>query len=165
KGDLVFDATRLYFENVSAESGGGTLHLSGTVNYAETPLRYDVNVRSDRVRIRYPEGMSWLAGGTLRLTGTPTAAVLSGRVMIERVTLAQASKSRACSSRQRKELPVRPPPRPICATCSSTSKRSPRPMPVWNGLARNCRPTPISVCAEPGSIPSCSVTSIFFRAI
>ena len=89
QGDLVFDATRLYFENVSAESGGGTLHLSGTVNYAETPLRYDVNVRSDRVRIRYPEGMSWLAGGTLRLTGTPTAAVLSGRVMIERVTLAQ----------------------------------------------------------------------------
>jgi translocation and assembly module TamB len=89
QGDLVFDATRLYFENVSAESGGGTLHFTGSVNYAETPLRYDINVRSDRVRIRYPEGMSWLAGGTLRLTGTLTAAVLSGRVMIERVTLTQ----------------------------------------------------------------------------
>jgi translocation and assembly module TamB len=89
QGDLVFDATRLYFENVSAESGGGTLHLSGSVNYAESPLRYDVNLRSDRVRIRYPEGMSWLAGGTLRLTGSPSAAVLSGRVMIERVTLTQ----------------------------------------------------------------------------
>jgi translocation and assembly module TamB len=89
QGDLVFDATRLYFENVSAQSGGGTLHLTGSVNYAETPLRYDFNVRSERVRIRYPEGMSWLAGGTLRLTGTPTSAVLSGRVMIERVTLAQ----------------------------------------------------------------------------
>jgi translocation and assembly module TamB len=89
QGDLVFDATRLYFENVSAQSGGGTLHVTGSVNYAETPLRYDINVRSDRVRIRYPEGMSWLAGGTLRLTGTPTSAVLSGRVMIERVTLTQ----------------------------------------------------------------------------
>ena len=89
QGDLVFDATRLYFENVSAESGGGTLHLSGSVSYAESPLRYDINVRSDRVRIRYPEGMSWLAGGTLRLTGSPSAAVLSGRVMIERVTLTQ----------------------------------------------------------------------------
>src|SRR5436853_2674390 len=33
--------------------------------------------------------MSWLAGGTLRLTGTPAAAVLSGRVTIERVTLTQ----------------------------------------------------------------------------
>src|SRR6267154_3805415 len=70
-GDVVFDATRLYLENMSAESGGGTLHLSGGVNYAESPLRYDVSVRTDRVRIRYPEGMSWLVGGSLRLTGTP----------------------------------------------------------------------------------------------
>jgi len=88
-GDLVFDATRLSFENVTAESGGGTLHLTGGVNYIESPLRYDVTVRTDRVRIRYPEGMSWLAGGSLRLTGTPTAGVLSGRVVIERVTLTQ----------------------------------------------------------------------------
>ena len=90
QGDLVFDATRLHFENVSAESGGGTLHLAGSVNYAETPLRYDINVRSDRVRIRYPEGMSWLAGGALRLTGTTSNAVLSGRVIVERVTLTQS---------------------------------------------------------------------------
>lgn len=86
-GDLVFDATRLFFENVTAESGGGTLHLTGGVNYIESPLRYDITVRTDRVRTRYPEGMSWLVGGSLRLTGTPTAGVLSGRVVIERVTL------------------------------------------------------------------------------
>jgi translocation and assembly module TamB len=89
QGDLVFDATRLYFENISAESGGGTLSISGNVNYAESPLRYDVSVRTDRVRIRYPEGMSWLLGGSLRLTGTPTSGLLSGRVTIERVTLTQ----------------------------------------------------------------------------
>jgi translocation and assembly module TamB len=88
-GDLVFDATRLFFENVTAESGGGTMHLTGSVNYIESPLRYDITVRTDRVRIRYPEGMSWLAGGSLRLTGTPSAGVLSGRVVIERVTLTQ----------------------------------------------------------------------------
>jgi translocation and assembly module TamB len=88
-GDVVFDATRLYFENMSAESGGGTLHLSGSVNYAESPLRYDVSVRTDRVRIRYPVGMSWLVGGSLRLTGTPAAGLLSGKVTIERVTLTQ----------------------------------------------------------------------------
>src|SRR5467141_3892768 len=88
-GDVVFDATRLYLENMSAESGGGTLHLSGGVNYAESPLRYDVSVRTDRVRIRYLEGMSWLVGGSLRLTGTPAAGLLSGKVTIERVTLTQ----------------------------------------------------------------------------
>ena len=89
KGDIVFDATRLFLENMSAESGGGTLHLSGGVNYAESPLRYDLSVRTDRVRIRYPEGMSWLVGGSLRLTGTPIAGLLSGKVTIERVTLTQ----------------------------------------------------------------------------
>jgi len=88
-GDLVFDATRLSFENVSAESGGGTMHLTGNVNYIESPLRYDMTVRTDRVRIRYPEGMSWLAGGSLRLTGTPSSGVLSGKVVIERVTLTE----------------------------------------------------------------------------
>jgi translocation and assembly module TamB len=33
--------------------------------------------------------MSWLVGGSLRLTGTPTAGVLSGKVTIDRVTLTQ----------------------------------------------------------------------------
>jgi translocation and assembly module TamB len=88
-GDLVFDATRLFFENVTAESGGGTLHLTGSVNYIESPLRYDVAVRTDHVRIRYPEGMSWLVGGSLRLTGTPSSGVLSGRIVVERVTMTQ----------------------------------------------------------------------------
>ncbi|HUE57136.1 MAG TPA: translocation/assembly module TamB domain-containing protein [Candidatus Udaeobacter sp.] len=89
KGEFVFDATRLYFENVSAEAGGGNLQVTGSVNYAETPLRYDVGVRTDRVRVRYPEGMSWLLGGSLRLTGTLGGGLLSGKLMIERVTLTQ----------------------------------------------------------------------------
>src|SRR5260370_7607628 len=33
--------------------------------------------------------MSWLLGGSLRLTGTPEAGLLSGRVTIDRVTLTQ----------------------------------------------------------------------------
>src|SRR5271170_3482041 len=33
--------------------------------------------------------MSWLVGGSLRLTGTPTSGVLSGKVTIERVTLTE----------------------------------------------------------------------------
>ncbi|HYL63339.1 MAG TPA: translocation/assembly module TamB domain-containing protein [Candidatus Methylomirabilis sp.] len=86
-GDLVFDATRLFFDNVTAESGGGTLHLTGSVNYADKPLRYDVTMHTDQVRIRYPEGLSWLAGGSLRLSGTMTSGVLSGRVAVERVTM------------------------------------------------------------------------------
>jgi translocation and assembly module TamB len=87
KGDLVFDASRLYFENVTAQVGGGTLSLSGSVYYADRPIRFDIATRTDGARIRYPEGMSWQAAGNLRLTGTPDGGILSGRVQIQRVTL------------------------------------------------------------------------------
>ena len=89
QGDLTFDDTRLAFNNLTAEAGGGKLRVSGSVSYMETPLRYDITARSDATRIRYPEGMSWLTGGALRLTGTPEGAVLSGRVAVQRVTLTQ----------------------------------------------------------------------------
>jgi translocation and assembly module TamB len=93
KGDFVFDATRIQFDNLTAQAGGGTLHLSGTINYTERPIRYDITARSDSTRIRYPEGMSWLTAGTLRLSGTTDAGLLSGRVTVERVTLTQGLES------------------------------------------------------------------------
>jgi translocation and assembly module TamB len=87
QGNLVFDANRLFFENVTGEAGGGTLTLGGSVNYSERPLRYDISARTDRLRIRYPEGLSWLMGGQLRLSGTMDGGLLSGKVVVQRVTL------------------------------------------------------------------------------
>ena len=63
--------------------------LSGSLNYGEGPLSYEVNATTPTVRIRYPAGMSWLAGGTLQLSGTSSAAVLSGRVQVQRLLFAQ----------------------------------------------------------------------------
>ena len=88
-GDFVFDSTRMLFEKVAAESGGGRLEFSGALQYGEGALHYDVTAVTTRVRLRYPEGMSWLVGGSLRLSGTPQAGLLSGRVTIERVVLSQ----------------------------------------------------------------------------
>src|SRR5580704_11992671 len=87
KGDLVFDANRLFFENVTGEAGGGTMSLSGSVNYSEKPLRYDITAKTDRLRIRYPEGLSWVLGGNLRLSGTLDGGFLTGKVTIQRVSL------------------------------------------------------------------------------
>jgi translocation and assembly module TamB len=88
-GDFVFDSSRLLFENVTAQTGGGQLILGGTVTYGTGPLRYDLTARAQSVRIRYPEGMSWLAGGTLRLSGNRQSGLLSGRVVVERLFMAQ----------------------------------------------------------------------------
>jgi translocation and assembly module TamB len=88
-GDLVFDRSRLVFDHLTAESGGGQLTLSGGVTYGEGPLRYEVNVQTPQARIRYPVGVSWLVGGTLQLSGTQDAAVLSGRIRVKRLLFAQ----------------------------------------------------------------------------
>ena len=74
-GDLVFDRSRMLFDRVSAQAGGGQLQLNGAVNYGEGPLRYELNVSTTVVRIRYPAGMSWLASGALQLSGSSTAAI------------------------------------------------------------------------------------------
>jgi translocation and assembly module TamB len=88
-GDFVFDSTRMLFEKVTAESGGGRLEFSGTLQYGEGPLHYDFTAVINRVRLRYPEGMSWLVGGSLRLSGTTQAGLLSGRVTVDRLVLSQ----------------------------------------------------------------------------
>ena len=88
-GDFNFDATRMVFDNVVAESGGGRLAIGGTVVYGEGPLTYALNAHSDQVRIRYPVGMSWLVGGTLRLSGNTQAATLSGRIVVDRLLMAE----------------------------------------------------------------------------
>jgi translocation and assembly module TamB len=88
-GDFNFDATRMVFDNVAAETGGGRLAIGGTVAYGEGPLNYVLNVRSDQVRIRYPVGMSWLVGGNLRLSGNAEAATLSGRIVVDRLLMAE----------------------------------------------------------------------------
>ena len=88
-GEFVFDRSRLLFERVTAEAGGGQLALNGAVTYADGPARYEINVTTTTVRIRYPVGMSWLAGGSLQLAGTSEAAILSGRVEVKRILLAE----------------------------------------------------------------------------
>jgi translocation and assembly module TamB len=88
-GDLVFDQSRLLFDRVTAESGGGVLTLGGSLSYGEGPMRYEISAQTPQVRIRYPAGMSWLIGGTLQLAGTQEAAVLSGRIQVQRLLFAQ----------------------------------------------------------------------------
>ena len=91
-GDLVFDRNRLLLESVTAESGGGQLNLGGTLTYGEEgPIRYEITVSTPQVRVRYPQGMSWLIGGTLQLAGTSDRAVLSGNLELKRLLFAEGS--------------------------------------------------------------------------
>jgi translocation and assembly module TamB len=89
KGDFVFDKTRLYFDNVTAEAGGGLLKMDGSLSYGDGGLRYEINTHANRIRLRYPEGMSWLIGGTLRFNGNTQAGSISGHLVMDRLLLGQ----------------------------------------------------------------------------
>jgi translocation and assembly module TamB len=88
-GDVVFDKNRLLFQKITAQSGGGQLTLTGNVSYGDGPVRYQVTAETSTVRIRYPTGMSWLASGTIQLSGTTASALVSGNVQVQRLLFAQ----------------------------------------------------------------------------
>ena len=88
-GDFIFDASQITFSNVTSETGGGRLQLSGSLTYGNGPASYDLTARTEQVRVRYPAGLSWLAGGDLRLLGTTQGATLSGTVSVDRLLMSQ----------------------------------------------------------------------------
>lgn len=90
-GTFVFDTSRMTFSGVHAETGGGQMTLSGSVTYGEgvNTAHYDITGAANSVRIRYPEGMSWLANGTLHFSGNLQAAQLTGNVTLQRVLMSQ----------------------------------------------------------------------------
>lgn len=88
-GMILFTRNRLLFDNVKAEAGGGQVILGGSLTFGDLPIQYEVNMNAPQVLIRYPEGVSWQAGGKLVLTGTPQAGLISGNVQLARLLLNQ----------------------------------------------------------------------------
>jgi translocation and assembly module TamB len=89
KGDFTFDTSRLVFDNVTGGIGGGQILLAGSLTYGGGPAHFDISATTSQARIRYPVGMSWLAAGNLRLTGTAQAGTLSGHVTVDRLLMAE----------------------------------------------------------------------------
>ena len=85
-GTLSFDERLMRIEELSAASGGGNLKLAGTVLYGAEELDYRLRVDIERVRVRYPESFSSVLNGQLTYSGTDLRSLLSGNVMISRVT-------------------------------------------------------------------------------
>jgi translocation and assembly module TamB len=83
-GTIVFSGDRATIQNLTAESGGGKVTLTGFASYArgQADLRIDLAARG--LRVRYPEGVSTVANADLTWTGTSQRNLLSGTVTILR---------------------------------------------------------------------------------
>jgi translocation and assembly module TamB len=77
---------RLTVENVTAESGGGRLVITGFAGFGGV-TNFHLQAKAEEVRVRYPEGVSSTMNAALSLTGTLERSVLSGNLTLTRVGL------------------------------------------------------------------------------
>jgi translocation and assembly module TamB len=83
-GVILLNGTTATFRNLTGESGGGKITLSGFAGLTGTTLRYAMRATATRVRTRY-QGASIVSTANLTLNGTTERSLLSGLVTIDRI--------------------------------------------------------------------------------
>ena len=86
-GVLLFDQNRLSIESMSGKTGGGLVTLSGSGTYNNGVFNMDFSARARGVRLRYPPGVSSTADANLRLTGSTNSALVSGNVLVTKLSV------------------------------------------------------------------------------
>ncbi len=86
-GLIRFDRNRAAIEKLTAQTGGGSLNITGFVGFGTGELVYRLQAQAQRVRVRYPASVSTTADAALSLSGTAESSLLSGVVTINRIGL------------------------------------------------------------------------------
>ena len=86
-GTIQFNGNAASFRNITAESGGGKLTLSGFVALRDG-VRLGLRANAAKVRVRLQQGVSAVANGNISLTGTLQSNLLSGIVNLDSVSYA-----------------------------------------------------------------------------
>lgn len=89
-GAVIFDRNRASVDGLRGQSGGGGVLLNGYVGFG-SELSYQLQLALNKVRVRYPEGVSTQANALLVLTGTAKRSLLSGSVTVLRAGLSPAT--------------------------------------------------------------------------
>lgn len=84
-GSLVFNTNRLQIENLTAHVGGGTVTFGGYATAYNRQLSFDLTLKGQDVRLRYPPGISSVTTEQLRWSGTSAASTLSGDMTITKL--------------------------------------------------------------------------------
>ena len=86
-GTVEFSGATASLRNLTAETGGGKLTLSGFLLLSDSP-RFGLRASASNVRIDVQQGVSIVTNANLNLTGTKAASTLSGNAVIARVNYA-----------------------------------------------------------------------------
>ena len=85
-GVITITRERLQISSFEGQVGGGTVTASGGVAYYPS-AQFNLALRANNVRLRYPEGVRAVLVSNLSLTGSALAAQLTGQVTVEHVSL------------------------------------------------------------------------------
>ena len=83
-GVVLFTKNRATIQNLTGETGGGKIELSGFASYDNGQAVFRLHASAHEVRVRYPEGVSTVANAALNFTGTTDSSMLSGTVTVLR---------------------------------------------------------------------------------
>ena len=95
-GSIAFDRNRATIERLTAETSGGTIAFTGSLDFGTalesgTPLVYRLQAEARKVRVRLPQDVSVTLDASLRLTGASDASTLSGTVTLNRASFTPRS--------------------------------------------------------------------------
>lgn len=83
-GTILLSGKTANIQNLTAESGGGKLTLTGFAEYGE-PMRFGIQLRAQQVRVRVQPGVSVIAGANVQLAGTSRRSAITGNAIINQV--------------------------------------------------------------------------------
>jgi len=81
-GTLDLDSERVQISHMTAQVGGGQVSLGGSMTYRPSP-QFDIAIKADSIRLRYPDGLRSVLDGNLAWVGTTSASSLRGRVLLD----------------------------------------------------------------------------------
>jgi translocation and assembly module TamB len=81
-GTLDITSDRVQISNLTGQMGGGQVEIGGSIRYRPSP-QFNIAVKGQSIRLRYPEGLRALFDTNLAFSGTTEASTLNGRVLID----------------------------------------------------------------------------------
>ena len=89
-GVILLNGTNASIQNLTAESGGGKITLTGFAGFGARSLNYNVRATANKVRTRY-SGVSLTSNANLTWVGSTRRSLLSGTVSIQRIGYSSSS--------------------------------------------------------------------------
>jgi len=87
QGSLVFNQDRLEIESLTAHVGGGLVQFGGYATTYNQEVNFDLTLKGQDVRLRYPPGVSSMTNVDLRWSGTLSASTFSGNATVTRLAV------------------------------------------------------------------------------